>query len=64
MELGALLVAESIEVHSNNIRGLVPTKICDNIVPLGELGILTADCGSGDNGKPAMMECNCCTVCY
>lgn len=64
MELGALLIAESIEVHNNNIQGLVPTSICDNILPLGELGILTADCGGGDNDKPAMVECSCCTLCY
>lgn len=64
MELGAFLIAESIELHNNNIKGFVPTSICDNILPLGELGILTADCSGGDNDKSAMVECNCCTLCH
>ena len=63
MELGTLLIAESIEIHNNNIQGIVPTSICDNISPLGSLGILTADC-DGDEDKPALLECNCCTLCY
>ena len=60
MELGALLVAESIELHNNNIQGPIPTSICDNILPLGELGVLMSDCA----GVEPLVECSCCTQCY
>jgi hypothetical protein len=64
MELGALLIAKSIELHNNNVQGFMPTSICDNILPLGELGVLTSDCDDGNNNEPSMVGCNCCTRCY
>ncbi len=63
MELGALLVAESIELHNNSIQGPMPQSICDNTFPLGELGVLTSDCASAAGVEP-LVECSCCTQCY
>lgn len=60
MEVGAFLVASTIELHDNTIQGEMPASVCDNIVPLGELSVLTSDCGDDD----PLIECPCCTRCY
>ena len=63
MELGGLLVAESIELHNNSIQSPIPTSLCDNTFPLGELGVLTSDCAAAAGVEP-LVECSCCTQCY
>ena len=63
MELGGLLVAESIELHNNSIQSPIPTSLCDNSFPLGELGVLTSDCAAAAGVEP-LVECSCCTQCY
>ena len=54
---------ERIELHNNSIQSPIPTSLCDNTFPLGELGVLTSDCAAAAGVEP-LVECSCCTQCY
>lgn len=61
--LGEIGTLEVLELANNDLEGHMPQTICLNIVPLGILESLEADCDSEFPENNVMCDANCCTCC-
>lgn len=59
-ELAVLPSLRNVQLQENSIGGTVPSALCDQVSPLGEITTLNTDCGGDD----PTIQCDCCTRCF